>query len=164
LTYVCSIISIVGCIITIGAHLANPKHRASQQKRILLNVCLSLIGRDVFFTIVLMGSELRKFGDSCQLSDSKYDAVNKSGDYGRCKNDWPSQNYIDDYRNQKLDTEAYNEFNNCAPGVWLAAIAHYFMVAVFTWMAAEGVHCYFNVVAVLSRPRHKYLTKLSILG
>ena len=51
MTYICAVISIVSCIITIGAHLAQHKHRTNQQKRILINICFALIGRDTFFLI-----------------------------------------------------------------------------------------------------------------
>ena len=100
------------------------------------------------------------------MPDAAYDVVGR--DYGRGTTEFPNQNYLDDYGvhggERKLNVTAYDDFLTCPSGVWFAAIAHYFMIAVMSWMACEGIHLYFQVVAVLSRPRHKYLTKLSLFG
>jgi len=96
------------------------------------------------------------------MPDAAYDRV--GSDYGRGKIEFPNEQFIEDYRKGELQPDAYDDFMTCPSGVWFAAIAHYFMIAVMSWMACEGIHLYFQVVAVLSRPRHKYLTKLSLFG
>ncbi|CBY19193.1 unnamed protein product [Oikopleura dioica] len=60
------------------------------------------------------------------------------------------------------------ELEYCPQLVAAAAIAQYFITAVFFWMACEGVHLYYrpkkSVAVVLNKPRSKYITKLSVVG
>ena len=111
---------------------------------------------------VLIGTNFRDSSDTCGMPDAAYDR--DGSDYGRGTILFPNEDFIEDYQKGQLLPEAYDDFLTCPSGVWFAAIAHYFMIAVMSWMACEGIHLYFQVVAVLSRPRHKYLTKLSLFG
>ena len=135
---------------------------------------------------MLLGSDLRGSSSTeCTIPnrtiiDPKWTQADNAqyyGDYAETKISYPNEQYTEDYKNRKMPVEAYNEFQSCPGGVVLAALAHYFMVAVLAWTACEvrqrlilesnfvqGIHVYFNVVNVLSRPRHRYLTKLSIFG
>ena len=116
---------------------------------------------------VLIGTNFRDSSDTCGMPDADYDHVDSNGivaDYGRGTTEFPNELFLKHYRDESLRPGAYDDFLTCPSGVWFAAIAHYFMIAVMSWMACEGIHLYFQVVAVLSRPRHKYLTKLSLFG
>ena len=41
-------------------------------------------------------------------------------------------------RQNALSPDAYNEMTRCAAWVWVAAFAHYFMMSLLCWMAAQG--------------------------
>lgn len=58
----------------------------------------------------------------------------------------------------------YNEMETCPELVAIAAITQFFMIATIGWMACEGIHLYYNVVAIFRIPKRRYLSKLSILG
>ena len=123
---------------------------------------------------VTIGTVFRDSSDTCGMPDAAYDCVGSKCngfsevkgyiDYGRGTIEFPNEQFIKDYKEKLLKPDAYDDFLTCPSGVWFAAIAHYFTIAVMSWMACEGIHLYFQVVAVLSRPRHKYLTKLSLFG
>ena len=135
---------------------------------------------------MLLGSDLRgSDSQSCSIPNRTiyepdiWPDNNNREFYGYGTISYPNRQYIQDYVDRAMHAEAYNEYNTCPGGVALAALAHYFMVAVLAWTACEvgiknhfrflissfkGIHVYFNVVSVLSRPRHRYLTKLSMFG
>ena len=135
-----------------GRSLSNEKGRPQIETRV----------RMINIPKVLIGTNYRDSSDTCGMPDAAYDRVNS--EYGRGTINFPNEDFIHDYKERLLKPDAYDDFLTCPSGVWFAAIAHYFMIAVMSWMACEGIHLYFQVVAVLSRPRHKYLTKLSLFG
>ena len=63
--------------------------------------------------------------------------------YGAGSESYPNLNYQQDYYNrfdlhdQPMPGSFYNEFYSCPGGVVIAALAHYFMVAVLAWTACE---------------------------
>ena len=128
-------------------------------------VRLTLV-RMINISKVLIGTNFRESSDTCGMPDAAYDNVTSGivSEYGRGTIEFPNELFIKHYQKDMLKPDAYDDFLTCPSGVWFAAIAHYFMIAVMSWMACEGIHLYFQVVAVLSRPRHKYLTKLSLFG
>ena len=58
----------------------------------------------------------------------------------------------------------YNEIETCPELVTIAAVTQFFIIATIGWMACEGIHLYFNVVAVFRIPKRRYLMKLSFIG
>ena len=53
-TYICCGLSIFGLVVTISVHLAVPRLGKSAQKRILVNLCFAILGRDI--SMILVGA------------------------------------------------------------------------------------------------------------
>ena len=93
---------------------------------------------------MLLGSDLRTSGSqSCSIPNrTNYepdiwpDHKNREL-YGYGTISYPNRQYIQDYVDRVMNAKAYNEYNTCPGGVALAALAHYFMVAVLAWTACE---------------------------
>jgi len=64
--------------------------------------------------------------------------------------------------NPKLPT--IDLIGTCPELVGIASITQFFMIATIGWMACEGIHLYYNVVAIFRIPKRRYLLKLATLG
>jgi hypothetical protein len=127
LTYICCSISILGLLVTIGVHLALPRLRKTANRRILINLCFAVLGRDI--TIITVG--LTGTGPLSKLC--KQVAMDVYPDYE------PDDliRFIDHYIFNKEDV-GRDELLTCPELVVVAALTQYFMIATIGWMACEG--------------------------
>ena len=144
LTYACCALSIIGLVVTLIIHLAVPRLQKSQQKRILINLCFSVLGRDI--SVILLGTAF-----TGTLSN-------------KCKDSLLQEQSLKDFYASYESANELDPEKGCPELVAIAAVTHFFMISTIGWMACEGIHLYYSVVAIFRIPKRRYLLKLSILG